>query len=44
MLAAKKRAKKSGENYEDYIEDEMKKRGYMKDSYSGKGVWKYEKK
>lgn len=40
-VAARKRAKESGGSYEDYIEEEMGKRGFVRDSYSGKGVWKY---
>tara|TARA_R110000751_G_scaffold52831_3_gene114860 strand:- start:1591 stop:1749 length:159 start_codon:yes stop_codon:yes gene_type:complete len=41
MVAAKEKAKKLGGKYTDYIQEEMEKRGYSKDSYSGKGVWNY---
>ena len=43
MVDAKKMAKKKGGHPDDYIDDLMKKRGYKKSSYSGKGVWKWVK-
>ena len=43
MVDAKAMAKKKGGKPEDYIDAMMKKRGYKKSSYSGKGVWKWVK-
>tara|TARA_R110001583_G_scaffold5669_2_gene30326 strand:+ start:119 stop:298 length:180 start_codon:yes stop_codon:yes gene_type:complete len=41
MVEAKEMANKNGGKPDDYIEDLMKKRGYKKSSYSGRGVWNW---